>query len=167
MSAQSFDADLAKNASSPGNAFDLAPRRPMNLSLIDAFGRFGAKPSNRRSGLSAMAADGAMVLNCLPAHFGHPARGVLRYEARLSTVQAESQDLGNLSEHLTHAREGALPVRMVVTSLDGAKASGYHVRPDLIGKVVEFDGDHFIVDFTRQEPVRSAAPVRKPLRTLP
>ena len=76
----------------------------MNLSLIDAFGRFGAKPSSRLGSLSAMAADGAMVLNCLPAHFGHPASGVLRYEARLSTVEAESKEIGNLGEHLTHAR---------------------------------------------------------------
>ena len=35
----------------------------MNLSLSDAFARFGAKPSNRLRGLSAMAADGALVLN--------------------------------------------------------------------------------------------------------
>jgi len=25
-----------------------------------------------------------------------------------------------------------------------------HVRPDLIGTVVKFDGDHFIVDFKRR-----------------
>jgi len=133
----------------------------MNLSLIDAFSRFGAKPSSRLNSLSAMAADGAMVLSCLPGHFGHPASGVLRYETRLSTVEAESKDIGNLSEHLTHARDGRLPVRMVVKTTipekNGAKTRSYHVRPDLIGKVVEFDGDHFIVDFTRQEPLRSAA----------
>jgi hypothetical protein len=137
----------------------------MNLSLIDAFGRFGAKPSSRLGSLSAMAADGAMVLNCQPAHFGHPASGVLRYEARLSSVQAESKDIGNLSEHLTSARDGRLPVRMVVKSVtpekSGAKTRSYHIRPDLIGKVVEFDGDHFIVDFTRQEPPRSAAVIAK------
>jgi len=133
----------------------------MHLSLIDAFGRFGAKPSSRLGSLSAMASDGAMVLSCLPAHFGHPASGVLRYEARLSAVQAESKDIGNLSEHLTHARDGQLPVRMVVKSTtperNGAKTRTYHVRPDLIGKVVEFDGDHFIVDFIRQEAPRPAA----------
>jgi hypothetical protein len=136
----------------------------MNLSLIDAFGRFGAKPSSRLGSLSAMAADGAMVLNCLPAHFGHPASGVLRYEARLSTVEAESKDIGNLGVHLTSARDGSLPVRMVVKSppeKSGAKTRSYHVRPDLIGKVVEFDGDHFIVDFTRQEQPRAAAVTSK------
>ena len=131
----------------------------MNLTLIDAFGRFGAKPASRLSSLSAMAADGAMVLNCLPAHFGHPARGVLRYETRLSAAQAESKVVTTLGEHLTRAREGSLPVRMIVTYSQPektGKAKGYHVRPDLIGKVVEFDGDRFVIDFTRLEAAHPA-----------
>jgi hypothetical protein len=136
----------------------------MNLTLFDAFARYGAKPANRLSGLSAMAPDGAVVLNCLPAHFRHPARGVLRYEAALSTAQAESKDVGILGEHLTHARDSQLPVRMVVRSpaTNSGKRPGYHVRPDLLGKVTEFDGDHFIVDFTRPAPIPSpAAPGRR------
>jgi hypothetical protein len=132
----------------------------MNLSLIDAFGRFGAKPRNRVRGLSAMAADGAMVLNCSNAHFAHPARGVLRYEDRLSREAADPRDAELVGQHLTLALDGALPVRMVVMSLADAKHGGsrsFHVRPDLVGKVVKFDGDHFIVDFTRPEKIREAA----------
>ena len=131
----------------------------MNLTLIDAFGRFGAKPASRLGSLSAMAADGAMVLNCLPAHFGHPARGVLRYETRLSAAQAESKVLTTLSEHLTQARDGGLPVRRVVTfpkHEQPDRVGGHHVRPDLIGKVVEFDGDRFVIDFTRPQAARPA-----------
>src|SRR6185437_7356643 len=97
--------------------------RVMNLTLIDAFGRFGAKPDSRLGSLSAMAADGAMVLNCLPAHFGHPTRGVLRYETRLSTAQAESKVVTALGVHLTRAREESLPVRMVVTYAEREKTS--------------------------------------------
>jgi hypothetical protein len=131
----------------------------MNLSLIDAFGRFGAKPTSRLGSLSAMAADGAMVLNCKSAHFGHPARGVLRYETRLSASQAESKVVTALGEHLTRARDGALPVRMIVNLTEREKAGksgSYHIRPDLIGKVVEFDGDRFVVDFTRPQASRPA-----------
>ena len=131
----------------------------MNLTLIDAFGRFGAKPDSRLGSLSAMAADGAMVLNCLPAHFGHPARGVLRYETRLSSAQAESKIVTALGQHLTRARDGNLPVRMVVTFPKDDKspgAGGHHVRTDLTGKVVEFDGDRFVVDFTRPQATPSA-----------
>jgi hypothetical protein len=125
----------------------------MNLSLIDAFGKFGAKPSNRLRGLSAMAADGALVLNCQHGNFAHPSRGVLRYEDRLSRESADTKDTQLLGQHLTLARDGALPVRMVVTSIVEARAGNSsrrcHVRTDLIGKVVTFDGDHFVIDFTR------------------
>ena len=125
----------------------------MNLSLIDAFAKFGAKPGNLVRSLSAMAADGALVLNCQQAHFAHPSRGVLRYEDRISREPAESKDAQLLGQHLTLARDGALPVRMVVTSLEekGGKSSRRcHVRPDLVGKVVTFDGDRFVIDFTRR-----------------
>lgn len=126
----------------------------MNLTLIDAFRRFGAKPESRLSSLSAMAADGAMVLNCLPTHFGHPARGILRYETSLSAVDADSKVVTALGEHLTRARDASLPVRMIVTFPDGektGKGGSYHVRPDLTGKIVEFDGDRFVIDFTRPQ----------------
>ncbi len=136
----------------------------MNLTLIDAFSRFGAAPSSRLRGLSAMAADGAMVLNCSQQYFRHPTRGVLRYEDRLSREPEGSEGVALLGQHLTLARDGGLPVRMVVASAADTRrgtAHGYHVRPDLIGRVVEFDGDHFMIDFTRREEVRRlAAPAR-------
>lgn len=123
----------------------------MNLTLIDAFSRFGATPTNRLRGLSAIAADGAIVINCSQQYFAHPSRGVLRYEDRLSRESEESKDVALLGQHLVLALDGALPVRMVVAFPADVKkgARGYHVRPDLIGKVVKFDGDHFMIDFTR------------------
>jgi hypothetical protein len=129
----------------------------MNLNLIDAFSRFGATPTNRVRGLSAIATNGAVVLNCSQQHFAHPSRGVLRYEDRLSREPQDSKDIALLSQHLTLARDGALPVRMVVAVSD-PKRRGYHVRPDLIGKVVKFDGDHFMIDFTRPEETGRGAP---------
>lgn len=131
----------------------------MNLNLIDAFGRFGARPSNRLGGLSAIAADGAVVLNCSQRHFVHPSRGVLRYEDKLSREPRGSRDAELLGRHLTLARDGALPVRMVVAFAPDLKqdASRYHVRPDLVGRVVKFDGDHFMIDFTRSQEVGLAA----------
>jgi hypothetical protein len=138
----------------------------MHLSLVEAFGRFGSKPSDRLRGLSAMAADGALVLNCSPAHFGHPAQGVLRYEDKLSREAVVTKCSELLSQHLTLARDASLPVRMVVTSVGGEKkrSVSYHVRADLIGKVVKFDGDHFIVDFTRLKELRPAAPAARTSR---
>lgn len=132
----------------------------MNLNLFDAFGRFGATPKNRIRGLSAIATDGAVVLNCSQQHFVHPSRGVLRYEDRLSREPQDAKDAALLSQHLTLARDSELPVRMVVAVSSASKPRGYHVRPDLIGKVVKFDGDHFMIDFTRSEEAGRADRLR-------
>ena len=132
-----------------------------NLSLVDAFARFGAKPATRMRGLSAIAADGAMVINCSPPYFGHPARGVLRYEDRLTRDSDDLKGTALLGQHLALARDGELPIRMVVrTPVDAGsnkRGTSFHVRRDLIGKLVKFDGDQYIVDFTRLQP----APIRR------
>lgn len=137
----------------------------MSLSLVEAFGKFGSKPSNRVRALSAMAADGAMVLNCSHEYFGHPAQGVLRYEDRLSREAPVTKYTDLLGEHLTLARDGALPVRMVVMSVvvvdEKRRTRSFHVRTDLIGKVVTFDGDHFVIDFTRREGSEEAVTVAR------
>jgi len=54
---------------------------------------------------------------------------------------------------------------VVVTSTDQNNSRTrrtFHVRSDLIGKMVKFDGDHFIIDFTRMEmPAAEATGKRK------
>jgi len=143
----------AKNAQRDGTT----QQRFEDVNLTEAFARFDATPSNRLSSLSAIAADGAMVLACSHAYFGHPTKGVLRYEDRLSRESSESKENRLLSQHLTLARDGDLPIRMVVISLtdtkNGGRGRAFHVRPDLVGKLAKFDGDHFIVDFTRPEEI--------------
>ena len=125
----------------------------MNLSLVEAFGRFGAKPVNRLRGQSAISADGALVLTCQHNKFGHPAQGVLRYEGKVTKEAEDSAINQALGQHLTTAREGNLPVRLVVmtSSVDGKGKTvrTFHVRPDLEGKLVSFDGESYIIDFTR------------------
>jgi hypothetical protein len=133
-----------------------------NLSLQEAFAIFGGKPANRLHSLSAIAASGAeMILSCSAKRFRHPARGILRYEDTLSRETQHSAHTQSLGEHLTQAREGNLPIRMIVIT-ETQDASGQvtreiHVRVDLVGKVIAFDGERFVVDFVRTpEPARSA-----------
>jgi hypothetical protein len=139
----------------------------MNLSLAQAFGQFGARLGDRARAQSAIAADGALVLACHRPCFGHPGPGVLRYEDRLSRGTVTSKDVLLLGQHLGLARDGALPVRMIVTvpreSKDkpNPKPRSFHVRADLVGKLVSFDGDHFVVDFTRRQEVPAAPAARK------
>ncbi len=132
----------------------------MNLSLTEAFDRFGAKPSNRFSSQSAIAEDGALVLMCSSTNFNHPTRGVLRYEDSLSREPGNTKHHQLLNEHLCRARDGELPIRMVVIAAPTTKSRSrsFHVRPDLLGKLVKFDGNHFVIDFVsaiaRDEPAK-------------
>ena len=121
----------------------------MSNSLIDAYARFGAKPKNRLRGCSAIADDGALVLSCSSGHFRHPGPGVLRYEDALSRDTRDRPSSALLGEHLVLARDGQLPVRMIVIAAASVGRPRIYARPDVIGRLVEFDGDHFIVDFTR------------------
>jgi hypothetical protein len=131
----------------------------LNLSLVDAFAKYGGKPANRLHSRSAMASDGAMILGCSSTRFGHPAAGVLRYEDKLSRDPSREAESVALGAHLSLARDGKLPVRMIVISSkpreEGAPTNEIHIRTDLVGSVIKFDGDHYIVDF-----VRAGAPAK-------
>jgi hypothetical protein len=133
-----------------------------NLNLWEAFAKLGGKAANRLHSMSAMSTDGAaMILSCSPARFAHPARGVLRYEDSLSRDATRPAELQTLGQHLTLARDGNLPIRMIVVGerpeTPGKTARSIHVRMDLVGKVVSFDGDKFIVDFVRLEEAPNPA----------
>jgi hypothetical protein len=135
----------------------------MSNSLIDAFARFGAKPKNRLRGRSAIAGDGALVLSCATACFRHSSPGVLRYEDAVSRGPDDQTSAALLGEHLALARAGQLPVRMIVIAESGERNPRYKIyaRPDVIGRLIEFDGDRFIVDFRRlaaelKEPERGS-----------
>jgi hypothetical protein len=136
-----------------------------SLSLAEAFVKLGGKVGNRLHGRSAIAADGAMILSCSAGRYGHPAPGVLRYEDHLSRDPDHPAETAALGEHLALARDGELPIRMIVVTRNAADANGrttqtIHIRNDLVGKVIKFDGDAFIVDFRRaSQPVVAAQTV--------
>ncbi len=123
----------------------------MSKSLLEAFAQFGATPRNRLRSRSAIASDGTLVLSCATARFQRPGPGVLRYEDTLSRDPTDGQVTVLLGEHLTLARDGKLPVRMIVIAESGTGRTRRNIygRPDLVGELTEFDGDHFIVDFKR------------------
>ena len=138
-----------------------------NLNLADAYAKYGGKAANRLHAMSAIAEDGAMILSCAAPYFARPTRGVLRYEDRLSRETERAAGTQLLGQHLTLARDGDLPIRMVVVSrtpaAGGKTTRNIHVRADLVGKITSFDGDHFVIDFTRTQeaPVARIAPSRR------
>ncbi len=130
-----------------------------NLNLADAFAKFGGKTASRLHTQSAIASDGAVILSCQAGQFVHPTRGVLRYEDRLSRDSDRPVESELLKQHLALARDGDLPIRMVVVTRNakvaGKPSRSIHVRTDLVGKLTTFDGDHFIIDFVRTQDVRA------------
>ena len=123
----------------------------MTTRLFEAFASFGARPRNRLRDRSAIATDGALVLGCSSPYFRHPGPGVLRYEDALSRDSIDRTSAALLGEHLTQARDGQLPVRMVVIAEAdfGKPRTRIFARHDVIGRVVDFDGDKYAVDFKR------------------
>lgn len=131
-----------------------------DLKLADAYARYGAKVARGQQALSAIAADGAMVLTCQSGNFDRPNRDILRYKDALSSDRAGTRHKTLLGQSLTQARAGGLTVRLViVTPPKGPLPRIVSVRPDLVGKVTEFDGDQFVVDFSRieQPPVKAVS----------
>ena len=133
-----------------------------DLGFVEAFAKFGAKPVNPMWAVSAIAEDGALVLSCWNHHFKSGGKGVLVYVDCLS--QWGNNELGSnlLKMHLQRAVSENLPVRMVVAMTreteyvdagnDASKVrKTFHVREDLIGRVVCFDGDDYSIEFRRNQ----------------
>jgi hypothetical protein len=126
----------------------------MHYNLSTAYASFGAKAVNGLRSLSAMAADGALVLTCEYPYFVRSVPGILRYQDSVSRSGDDHRGTRALREHLALARSSECAVRMVVVSpaRTGRTARAVHVRNDLTGRVTDFDGDHFVVDFSRPAP---------------
>jgi hypothetical protein len=109
---------------------------------------------------SAITADGAMVISCW-SHKLKLKDGVLNYTDRLSRWRLNAPGKNLLVEHLTTARNQALPVRLVIATTNqpdvidrGEEASSihktFHIKENVVGKVVVFDRDNFILEFRKK-----------------
>ena len=130
------------------------------MNFTDAFGRYGATLRNVQWAVSAIA-DGQLVLSCWSHYFSPAKDGIMIYEDRLSRWKGPGSNL--LGEHLNQAQRENLPVRLVMARAEdrdaidsGSDASmvkkTFTAREDLIGKVIEFDGDLFRIEFKQQNP---------------
>jgi hypothetical protein len=129
---------------------------------MTAYARYGAQGSSKLRSLSAVAADGSLVLTCPSDRFSRPGTGILRYSALLSKEKAPAARIVELRTQLQSAQDAGTDVRLVVvTPSKGRVSRTIHVRSDLVGKVVEFDGDAYVVDFIRPLPPVEDAPPKK------
>lgn len=130
-----------------------------SLTITEAFRRFGASLVNPQWAVAAISADGSCVMSCW-AHHIKKHDNKLRLEDRLSRWAHNAPGNNLLREHLQKIQADNLDVRLVLARTSdtqlvdsGGDASQakktFAVREDLIGKLVEFDGDTFIIDFAR------------------
>jgi hypothetical protein len=109
-----------------------------------------------------MASDGSLILSCPAERFSRPGAGVLRYSAQISQELGAALNKAALRTHVQSALADGTEVHPVlITTRKGETSRMVHMRPDLTGKIVEFDGDHFVVDFTRPAPPPEAPKVRR------
>jgi hypothetical protein len=115
-----------------------------------AFTRLGADVAGQQRPVWATAQDGSLVLVCKSSGFTRPAAGVLRYSAKLSLSTVRASQVDAMRVGLGAASSGGTPVRLIIHTqgVNGA-SNRVHVRADLVGSVVEFDGDSYSVDFVR------------------
>ena len=129
------------------------------MAFVESFQFFNATLANPQWAYSAKSADGSLVISCW-AHKLKLQSGVLRYEDYLSRWNVNAPGKNLLREHLQEALDAQLPVRLVVataqdpTVIDrGETATGmkntFHPKPEVVGKVVLFDGENFSLEFRR------------------
>ncbi len=131
-----------------------------NLRFTEAFAKYNAKLVNPQWAVSAIADDGALVMSCW-SHYITRHNEALRYTDTLSRWSGNAAGNNLLRQHLTQAVDNKLPVRLIIASTEetdivdnGHDASQvkkkFHVRPELIGEIISFDGDNFVIDFFKK-----------------
>lgn len=127
------------------------------LTLTAALAAYGAQLKNTRWACSAIASDGSLVLSCWRHLMKSYIDGHKRYEDHLSRWIGAHHGKQLLKNHLSLAVEEDLPVRLVIATLDdprertdgdaSAIKKTFSIHQDAVGKVVDFDGDSFAIEF--------------------
>jgi hypothetical protein len=128
-----------------------------HLGLKDAFAKYGATLRNVQWSVSAWAPDGSLVLSLWAHHYRKGPDRSAEYSGRASRWSGPGNQ--EFRENLAIAFKEKSRVRLVISSTEetghvesGGDASkvkkDFHVREDLVGEVVEYDGEQYVVRFT-------------------
>jgi hypothetical protein len=150
----------------PFAGVDCSVMSSQKLGIVEAFKHYKAKLNNSRWAVSAIAEDGALVVSCWETYF-RASNKVLVYEDTLSRwgdANVAGREL--LRNHLEKAQQQTLPVCLVIAHWsrgDHRTAEYLHIRPDLRGRVREFDGDRFVIAFAKADgELKGSIEVRQP-----
>ena len=127
------------------------------LTYTEAFAYYGAKLKNTRWAYSAIAGDDSLVISCWERFLHTDVYGHKHYKDHLSRWHSNHPGKNLLTDHLRLAIEGNLRVRLIVAKVDDPTESvsgdasslpkTFTIEKDFVGKVVEFDGDAFEIEF--------------------
>lgn len=129
-----------------------------------AFARYGAKLKNVNWSVSAVAADGALVVSLWAQHLSTENGALV---CRDSFGRWRGPGNSEFRQRVTAAFVSQQPVRLVIAraSDPGAVQRGedasqqkkeFGVREDLIGSVTAIDGDDYTITFVRKQPPPTA-----------
>jgi hypothetical protein len=130
------------------------------IDFTGAFAKYGAKLHNYRWSVSAFAPDGALVVS-LYAFWMKREESEFLYRDKLSDWK--SRDGANeLSKHLDKVKADELTVKLIlvdvpnktdealVGNIDESKINKkFVVRKDLVGTLKKWDGDNFVIAFSK------------------
>lgn len=127
------------------------------LSYTKCFAKYGAKLANPRWAVSAQADDGSIVISCWKDYFDDS--GCL-YTDTFSRWEKNAAGNNLLRKHINLAKTQNLPIRLVLTTAQNNLPPGadwdatkipktFSICPEFVGKVVSFDGDEFIIKFSK------------------
>ncbi|SOZ49321.1 conserved hypothetical protein [Cupriavidus taiwanensis] len=158
------------------------------MNLTEAFRQFRAKPRNIRYDVTAISDTNPPELVC--ALFGHWKEWTEPRDDLPANVREYRDDLrgwgqspaiAEVRRHLQQAFEGRMPVRVIVVTLlnptkdqatvdAGQNASAarkvFAPRPDMVGRVTEFDGEAFCIRFKVINPHKLSLMRREAERRL-
>jgi hypothetical protein len=143
-----------------------------DMTVSEAYAQYGAKLVNKQWAVSSIAENGDLVMSCWSHYFKAPEKGTLRYSDSLSRWSTNEAGNSLLKGHLSEALKDNTPIRIVFattgeTALVDAGRDGsaikkkYHVRKDIRGHIVSFDGDKYVLDFKKEDNWASGTKQKK------
>ena len=129
------------------------------LGIKVAFAKYGALLYNVQWSVSAWAPDGALVVSLWEHHSRKKtAPGTLEFEGSASRWRGPGNN--EFRTNVAEAFASQAPVRLVIVRTeevarveageDGSKfKKDFHLKEDVVGKVIEWDGDNYAFRFTK------------------
>ena len=126
------------------------------LGISHAFAKYGAHLRNVQWSVSAWAPDGALVVSMWSHRYRKGPSNSAEYFDTLSRWRGAGNN--ELRENLADAYRNKKSIRLVLAQTNdtayiesgrdaGKVPKDYSVRDDLIGEVVAFDGDNYVIRF--------------------